>query len=123
IDMKSIGIAVVVPLLLAPWLNADPAGQAITSAWFTTAWAALIFLEVSTPQFIIEYDTGPNRLFVDYLKHPKEVSGMLWKGYKLSVFSALTVMTLLVLQGHEWFDQPTVRVEQFSAWEAALLSF
>ena len=122
IDMKSIGIAVVVPLLLAPWLNANPAAQAITSAWFTTAWAALIFLEVSPPQFIIEYDTRPNRLFVDYLKHPKEVSGMLWKGYKLSVFSALTVMILLVLQGHEWFDQPTVQVEQFSAWEAAFLS-
>lgn len=123
IDLKSIGIAVVVPLLLAPWLNANPVAQAITSAWFTTAWAALILLEVSTPQFIIEYDTRPNRLFIDYLKHPKEVSGMLWKGYKLSVLLSLTVMTLLVLQGHEWFDQPAVRVEQFSALEAAGLSF
>lgn len=123
IDLKSIGIAVVVPLLLAPWLNAHSGAQALTSIWFTLAWAVLIFFEVATPQFIIEYDTRPNRLFIDYLKHPKEVSGMLWKGYKLSVFSALTIMVILVLQGHEWFSPPPVRVDQFDAWEAVLLSF
>ena len=35
-------------------------------------------MEVSTPTFIAEYDTRPNRLFIEYLNHPKEVLGMLW---------------------------------------------
>lgn len=122
IDAKSIGIAVVVPLLLAPWLNANVTAQAVTSVWFDLAWTALILLEVATPQFIIEYDTRPNRLFIDYLKHPKEVSGMLWKGYKLTIFAALTVTVLLVLQGHQWFSPPVVSVSQFSVWQAVGLS-
>ena len=123
IDLKTIGIATLLPLLLAPWLNANPVAQIGTSVWFDLIWAALILLEVATPQFIVEYDTRPNRLFVDYLKHPKEVSGMLWKGYKLSVFAALTVMVLLIFQGHQWFSPPEIMVQSFPIWQAGGLSF
>ncbi|WP_438964909.1 LTA synthase family protein [Flavobacterium sp.] len=39
------------------------------------------FMELSTLNFINEYDTRPNRLFLDYLIYPKEVLGTLVKSY------------------------------------------
>src|SRR3546814_570733 len=75
------------------------------------AWFLLVLLEVSTPQFIQEYDTRPNRLYVEYLKHPQEVFGMLWKGYKGVILSALVVLAAFIWIGHALFahtapDQP-----------------
>lgn len=52
----------------------------------------LLFFELITPTFILEYDLRPNRLFIDYLIYPKEVFSMLFGGYKLEI-----VITLLVL--------------------------
>jgi len=75
----------------------------IAAIWFTFAWFLLTLLEVSTPQFIIEYDTRPNRLYVDYLKHPQEVVGMLWKGYKLMIGIALIGLGLIVYSGWSIF--------------------
>jgi phosphoglycerol transferase MdoB-like AlkP superfamily enzyme len=42
----------------------------------------LFFLmELATHDFIKQYDTRPNRLFLDYLIYPKEVIGTLLKSY------------------------------------------
>ncbi len=48
-----------------------------------------IFMELTTIPFINQYDTRPNRIFVEYLKYPKEVLGMLGKGFLLPVISVL----------------------------------
>lgn len=90
-------------ILLAPWLGHYPAMTTVAAIWFTFAWFLLTLLEVSTPQFIIEYDTRPNRLYVDYLKHPQEVMGMLWKGYKLMIGIALIGLGLIVYSGWSIF--------------------
>src|SRR5690606_23824359 len=82
-------------LLLAPWLGNQPLAVQTTQVRFTFAWCLLVLLEVSTPQFIMEYDTRPNRLYVEYLKHPREVFGMLWKGYKLVLLGGVAGMALL----------------------------
>ena len=55
---------------------------------------AFIFLlmELSTLDFIHQYDTRPNRLFLDYLIYPKEVVGTLIKSYLPSlIISALPI--------------------------------
>ena len=44
-----------------------------------------MFLELATPQFLTEYDSRPNRLFVEYLVYPREVLAMLWNGYRGSL--------------------------------------
>src|SRR3546814_6057073 len=75
IDANQIAIITGIPLLLAPWLGHLPLAVSITGWWFQFAWLLLVLLEVSTPQFIHEYDTRPNRLYVEYLKHPQEVFG------------------------------------------------
>jgi phosphoglycerol transferase MdoB-like AlkP superfamily enzyme len=49
-------------------------------------------MEMSTPDFIKQYDTRPNRLFLDYLIYPKEVIGTLVKSYLPSM-----IITFIVL--------------------------
>ncbi len=55
-----------------------------------------LFLETATPPFIAEYDTRPNRLFIEYLVHPREVSSMLIKGYKFELFVGAIVSLAVV---------------------------
>ena len=54
------------------------------------------FMELSTLNFINEYDTRPNRLFLDYLIYPKEVLGTLVKSYLPSmIFTFILVLVAL----------------------------
>lgn len=54
----------------------------------------LLFFELITPTFILEYDLRPNRLFLDYLIYPQEVSSMLFSGYKTEIVITLAVLML-----------------------------
>lgn len=53
-----------------------------------------LFMELATRDFINEYDTRPNKLFIDYLIYPKEVLGTLFKSY---LWSMIITFVLLVL--------------------------
>ncbi|MCC2596640.1 LTA synthase family protein [Pusillimonas sp. MFBS29] len=119
IDANQIAILAGIPLLLSPWLGHFPLAVAITGVWFQIAWFLLVLLEVSTPQFIHEYDTRPNRLYVEYLKHPQEVFGMLWKGYKLVIGAALIVLGLLAWLAHGMFAHGSP--DAIMAWWQSIL--
>lgn len=98
-DAAQIAMLAGVPAVLGPWLGHYAIADAITVAWLLCAWFLLVLLEASTPQFINEYDTRPNRLYFEYLKHPREVSGMLWKGYKRVVLGSILLIALLLWTG------------------------
>lgn len=102
-DLHLIAIFACVPALLAPWLGHYSTAVQITGIWYQIAWFLFVLLEVSTPQFIVEYDTRPNRLYIEYLQHPQEVFGMLWKGYKPVIIGALVGLALFVWLGHTLF--------------------
>jgi phosphoglycerol transferase MdoB-like AlkP superfamily enzyme len=51
-------------------------------------------MELATRDFINEYDTRPNNLFIDYLIYPKEVVGTLLKSYLGSIFITFVVLGL-----------------------------
>ncbi len=55
--------------------------------YFIVAIFYFLFLELTTIPFIDQYDTRPNRLFIEYLKYPKEVVGMLGKGFLIPVIA------------------------------------
>lgn len=105
IDANQIAIWAGIPALCAPWVGDSPLAITLTGVWLQGAWLLLAMLELSTPQFIQEYDTRPNRLYVEYLKHPKEVFGMLWKGYKFVLLGAAFGLALAAWFGHAWFAQ------------------
>lgn len=84
-DLITLGLfaapaVVLLPLFLAA--NRLSWWSRLASAWFSVSLIAILLLEFATPQFLYEYDSRPNRLFVEYLVYPREVFAMLWSGYK-----------------------------------------
>ena len=84
-DLIIIALWLVPPAILAPFW----ARKKYQRSWwiFTYSWSLLglillIFIELATPGFILQYDVRPNRLFLEYLKYPKEVFSTLWNGFR-----------------------------------------
>lgn len=82
IDLSLLAMVAAWPLLLSPWLGHRAWPTRLSAWWYRVWWLLFVLLEISTPQFINEYDTRPNRLYVEYLNSPQEISLMLWHGYK-----------------------------------------
>ncbi len=108
VDIIQMGLLVIIPLLVAPLF----AHQKTWSWWrgFSFIWVVasvtlLIFMEAATPGFIGEYDTRPNRLFIEYLKYPHEVMPMLWNGFRVHVFAGIAAL-VLSLWGMAYFMRP-----------------
>ncbi|PKB18534.1 LTA synthase family protein [Flavobacterium sp. 5] len=68
--------------------------QGFLTVYFILFLTLILFMELSTLDFINEYDTRPNKLFIDYLIYPKEVVGTLLKSYLSSIF-----VTVIILAG------------------------
>jgi phosphoglycerol transferase MdoB-like AlkP superfamily enzyme len=99
IDLSLLAMVVALPALFSPWLGHRRWPTRIAAWWLRFWWLLYVLLEVSTPQFIAEYDTRPNRLYFEYLTSPHEVASMLWQGYKLSVGAGLVVFALIAWLG------------------------
>jgi phosphoglycerol transferase MdoB-like AlkP superfamily enzyme len=64
---------------------------AVTSAF-------MAMLEVATPGFLAQYDSRPNRIFVDYLAYPREVLPTVWGERPLAlVFGVLALLVTATL--------------------------
>jgi len=99
VDIIQLALLCLIPLLLLPlaaFSGLWPAWQKFTFVWVVACITLLFFLEAATPGFIAEYDVRPNRLFVEYLKYPKEVLPMLWNGFRVHVFLGVAVTALTV---------------------------
>ncbi len=92
VDIIQLCLLSLIPVLLLPVFaitKCNRSWQWFSYIWVTLAVVLLVFLEVSTPGFIAEYDVRPNRIFVEYLKYPHEVISMLWGGFRVHIFAAL----------------------------------
>lgn len=86
-----------IPAVLLPFLHSNNKAhqwvQRLIAYWFFIGFIFLTFMELITPQFIIEYDLRPNRLFVEYLNAPKEIFSMLITGYKVTLLTVLLAIS------------------------------
>ncbi|SAI27189.1 sulfatase [Bordetella ansorpii] len=114
IDICLTAMAVGLPAVLSPWFGHRPLGARLAAWWFRVWWMLFVLLEVSTPQFISEYDTRPNRLYFEYLVHPREVGAMLWEGYKGVLLAAAIVLALAAWLSIRLF--PTGVKDPFMKW-------
>lgn len=97
VDVIQLSLLALPLLLLAPMLAGRRTWmvwRGLNITWVTLAIAALALLEIASPAFITEYDSRPNRLFVEYLKYPNEVVAMLWSGFRLHLVGGLLVTGL-----------------------------
>lgn len=88
--------------------------------FFVTCIALLLFMELATPNFLIQYDTRPNRLFVEYLMYPKEVFNTLIKSVGLQMLVAVIVMFFairyLLKKSKSWFALSQEKYLHKIAW-------
>jgi len=96
-DLILLGYFIAVPLLLAPLLahaRSARLWRTASTAWVGFALVFILFLEIASPQFIMQYDARPNRLFIEYLGYPQEVFSTLWNGFRIALLlgCALTVI-------------------------------
>jgi phosphoglycerol transferase MdoB-like AlkP superfamily enzyme len=120
VDVIMLSLVCLLPMLMVPLTAFEafwPVWQKFTFFWVVAAATLLFFLEAATPGFIAEYDVRPNRLFVEYLKYPKEVCSMLWRGFRAHVFFGL-IITGLTIWLMSRFMQPWL-VQQ-NSWGIAM---
>ena len=106
IDLSSVAYLCVIPALLHPWISKTRFHfhwSFLLKAWFFVCFVAILFFELATPAFINEYGFRPNRLFIEYLAYPDEVTKMLFNGHLVTL---LMVFSLLIL--------PVKKLWQFS---------
>ncbi|WBS00036.1 LTA synthase family protein [Pseudoduganella sp. SL102] len=102
-DLIVLGYLTIIPLALAPLLAHRRTAKlwtGLTGWWATAALAFIGFMELATPQFIVQYDMRPNRLFIEYLGYPAEVFGTLWNGYRLALVGTIAATVLLAVLAH-----------------------
>ena len=100
VDLILLGLMALIPLLLSPLFiifKAWKPWKFFTYIWLISAITLIIFLEMATPGFIVEYGTRPNRLFIEYLKYPQEILPMLWNGFRIHVLVVLVMVTITIL--------------------------
>lgn len=98
-DLILLGLLVAIPVLLAPVLalaRFHTIWRRFSYIWCLIALTLLIFIELSTPSFLLQYDVRPNRLYIEYLKYPKEVFSTLWHGFRLPLILGTALTGLLV---------------------------
>lgn len=66
------------------------------NGYFILLLSIMLIMELSTLDFVKQYDTRPNRLFLDYLIYPKEVIGTLFKSYLPSIIITVVIMSVFV---------------------------
>jgi len=124
-DLMQIGIFSVPLLLLVPLLALRPfwgVWRRLSGLWVILAVVVLVLLEISSPAFISEYDTRPNRLYVEYLKYPGEVLPMLWNGFRLHLVAGL-LTTALAAWGAMRLLRPWLSMPSRWGWARVLLTW
>ena len=99
-DLILLGYCLLPPLALAPLLAHSRFARAwkgVTLSWASITLVVIAFMELSSPQFIMQYDVRPNRLFIEYLNHPKEVAATLWNGFRTALLVACGATILLAV--------------------------
>lgn len=126
-DAVLMGMLWVLPAALTPWMSMHRRSQhgwnLFLRAYGGIALLLVVFMELSTPAFMAQYDSRPNYLFVEYLGYVKEVGGTLIKDYWAHL---LTTAVLLPTVG--WLYARLTRTKEprpaatLSVWLALPLS-
>lgn len=99
-DIIMVSFWALIPILTLPlWRpNTWRKGWEKFTYWWSVAGLGLfIFMELATPAFLMQYDLRPNRIFVEYLKYPKEVFSTLWYGFRAPFLGGIFLTVLITV--------------------------
>ena len=127
-DLILLGLVLCIPMLLLPVAGIrqlQPIWQRFNYLWCLGMLCLIIFIELSTPSFVAQYDIRPNRLYLEYLKYPKEVLSTLWHGFRLSLLTGLALTGLLIWGATMVLQKPVVEAKRpvllWLSWPLMLL--
>ena len=124
-DLILLGYAAAIPLLAAP-LAAHQASarwwKRGVVAWGAGALVAILFMELASPQFLTQYDTRPNRLFIEYLAYPREVFATLWNGFRTAVLAGVGLSLFIGAAMFQLLRQAAAETRMWS-WQKLLLAW
>jgi phosphoglycerol transferase MdoB-like AlkP superfamily enzyme len=112
-DLILLGYFVAIPLVLAPLLayqRTQRLWRAVSVGWATFALIFIVFMELSTPQFVMQFDVRPNRLFIEYLSYPNEVIATLWNGFRIALVLGIGFTILLGLSIYRLLQAASVNL-------------
>ncbi|MBG0761206.1 hypothetical protein BOO22_17525 [Vibrio cidicii] len=126
VDIATLSWLFILPALLAALFPVQgifgKIWRTLLRLWLVAGLWILVYMELATPPFIMEYDLRPNRLFVEYLIYPKEVFSMLWSGYKLELFIGLIGSVATLWFGWKWSGTVTAQTQQVKwRWRPVLV--
>lgn len=114
-DVIALSLLLPIPsalLLLLPNIK-HRANRFALAALLTAIGLFMVFMEAASLPFVQQFDSRPNRIFVDYLRYPAEVLGTIWKIHKPEI---LVTLALLIITGR-WIWRTTHRaLEQHQPW-------
>jgi phosphoglycerol transferase MdoB-like AlkP superfamily enzyme len=84
-----------ITLILAAWPRSWRVWASLLRLYGLVWFVFIVFMEMSTPSFIAQYDSRPNYMFVEYLGYAKEVGGTLLAAYGLQLLAAAISLPLL----------------------------
>jgi phosphoglycerol transferase MdoB-like AlkP superfamily enzyme len=101
-----LGLVWALPAAITPWVALHPAtwrAWVHVLRWYGGAGVlGVVFMELSTPAFIAQYDSRPNYLFVEYLGHVNEVAGTLLKDQWPSLLVAALLLPTVAWLYARW---------------------
>ena len=85
--------------LVKPWLHTHAILRRV-ERWVVPAYLGVVtsfafFVEASTASFIVEFDSRPNYLFVEYLQYPREVFATVWAEHPVEFSVCILIAVLL----------------------------
>lgn len=113
----AVPVALALPLATQRWKKQ---WFRFTYFWCVTALVLMAFMELSTPAFIAQYDIRPNRLFIEYLRYPKEVFSTLWQGFKAPLLLGIFFTGVAVMLFGRFLRLPETSVS-VGNWPVRLL--
>ncbi len=109
IDLVLVSILAGIPAVLTLLLSGIPLVNSVwnilSRIWLTIGLWLIVFMEVSTPSFILQYDLRPNYLFAEYLIYPHEVFSMLWSNHRAELVLAAGVSIATLYMGWRIFGR------------------
>jgi phosphoglycerol transferase MdoB-like AlkP superfamily enzyme len=123
-DLIVLGYFIAIPVLLAPFFAhkfSARVWRGFNIYWATFALFFVIFMELSSPPFIMQFDVRPNRLFIEYLSYPKEVLSTLWNGFRLALILGVGFSILLGVTIYSVLKTASTSAQLWSAKKLLLL--
>jgi phosphoglycerol transferase MdoB-like AlkP superfamily enzyme len=109
-----------IPTLLYFALPGEWLRKRVAIVLLTIVAAVLVHMELSTPNFIAEYDTRPNQIYIEYLRYPREVFGTLLKSYPWQLLAVTTFVVVLTVCFYRLAARKMTNAQHWS-WRTRLL--